>query len=77
MVVDNPINLIDLMISLLRSLREMRVPLVSMATSTTHHEHNPSHLRYQMTATIKLQDRVRNIYNSIAILVPLEKYSCI
>jgi len=41
-VVEKPTNTIDLMIALLKSLREMGVPLISMDTSTAHHENDPS-----------------------------------
>nr|UFA45712.1 bHLH15 [Pinus massoniana] len=56
-VVENPTNTIDLLIALLKSLREMGVPLISMATSTTNDENDPSRLQFRMTATIKLQDQ--------------------
>ena len=58
-VVDSPRNTIDSMVAMLESLREMGVPLVSMATSTAIHEHEPSRLTYRITATIKLQDHVK------------------
>jgi hypothetical protein len=60
-MVEKPTNTIDLMIALLKSLREMGVPLISMDTSTAHHENDPSRLQFRMSATIKLQDEVRNI----------------
>jgi len=60
-VVDRPRNTIDLMTALLKRLREMGVALISTTISTVHHEHDPSRLQLRMTATIKMQDHVRNI----------------